>query len=419
MRSELNEGVPRRPGPASSRPLAIGPLAVEPPVVLAPMAGVTNPPFRTPVPPLRRGPLRERDDHRARARRGQRARRCCSPSFAPDEKPRSLQLYGVDPRYVGEAVRLARRRGARRPHRPELRLPGAEGHAPRRRRRDPAASRGCCARSCARPSRTRARVPGHDQVPHRHRRRPARRSSTPAASARTRAAPRSRCTRAPRRSSTTATRAGTRSRALKNAVRTIPVLGNGDIWEAWDALRMMRETGCDGVVVGRGCLGRPWLFRDLADVFAGREPAAPPRARRRSSTSCSSTPSCSRPGSGEGRGAARVPQARAPGTRRASAAARGCASGCSRVATAGGAARRARRPRRRGAVPAARDARAARQARRHASASRCPRAISTTWTTRRRRGPRPKTPLQAANRAPTPRARSRTAFSAVLAPSCA
>ncbi len=44
----------------------------------------------------------------------------------------------------------------------------------------------------------------------------------------------------------------------------IPVLGNGDIWEASDAVRMMDSTGCDGVVVGRGCLGRPWLFRDLA-----------------------------------------------------------------------------------------------------------------------------------------------------------
>src|SRR5690349_19060450 len=51
----------------------------------------------------------------------------------------------------------------------------------------------------------------------------------------------------------------------------IPVLGNGDIWEAADALRMVEETGVAGVVVGRGCLGRPWLFRDLADAFAGRE----------------------------------------------------------------------------------------------------------------------------------------------------
>ncbi|MCE9636826.1 MAG: tRNA dihydrouridine synthase DusB [Planctomycetes bacterium] len=56
----------------------------------------------------------------------------------------------------------------------------------------------------------------------------------------------------------------------------IPVLGNGDIWEGWDALRMIRTTGCAGVIVGRGCLGRPWLFRDLADVFAGREPSDPP-----------------------------------------------------------------------------------------------------------------------------------------------
>jgi nifR3 family TIM-barrel protein len=63
---------------------------------------------------------------------------------------------------------------------------------------------------------------------------------------------------------------------LKQAVTSIPVFGNGDIWEAWDALRMMRETGCDGVVVGRGCLGRPWLFGDLAAVFAGRQPDDPP-----------------------------------------------------------------------------------------------------------------------------------------------
>ncbi len=47
----------------------------------------------------------------------------------------------------------------------------------------------------------------------------------------------------------------------------IPVLGNGDVWEAEDARRMIEQTGCDGVVVGRGCLGRPWLFRDLAAVL--------------------------------------------------------------------------------------------------------------------------------------------------------
>jgi nifR3 family TIM-barrel protein len=56
---------------------------------------------------------------------------------------------------------------------------------------------------------------------------------------------------------------------LKAAVTEIPVLGNGDIWEAADAVAMMRQTGCDGVVVGRGCLGRPWLFRDLVDALTG------------------------------------------------------------------------------------------------------------------------------------------------------
>jgi nifR3 family TIM-barrel protein len=54
------------------------------------------------------------------------------------------------------------------------------------------------------------------------------------------------------------------------ALLDIPVLGNGDVWEADDALRMVAQTGCAGVVVGRGCLGRPWLFADLAAAFAGR-----------------------------------------------------------------------------------------------------------------------------------------------------
>jgi tRNA-dihydrouridine synthase len=54
------------------------------------------------------------------------------------------------------------------------------------------------------------------------------------------------------------------------------VLGNGDIWEASDALRMVEQTGAAGVVVGRGCLGRPWLFRDLAAAFAGDRVATLP-----------------------------------------------------------------------------------------------------------------------------------------------
>lgn len=56
----------------------------------------------------------------------------------------------------------------------------------------------------------------------------------------------------------------------------IPVLGNGDIWQAPDAFRMMEATGCDGVIIGRGCLGNPWLFRHLQQMFdGGEEPARP------------------------------------------------------------------------------------------------------------------------------------------------
>ncbi|CAN5353394.1 tRNA dihydrouridine synthase DusB [soil metagenome] len=63
---------------------------------------------------------------------------------------------------------------------------------------------------------------------------------------------------------------------LKNTIADTPILGNGDIWSAEDALRMVDETGCDGVVVGRGCLGRPWLFGDLAAAFNGETVKAMP-----------------------------------------------------------------------------------------------------------------------------------------------
>jgi nifR3 family TIM-barrel protein len=58
---------------------------------------------------------------------------------------------------------------------------------------------------------------------------------------------------------------------LNETISSIPVLGNGDIWSAEDALRMVQQTDCDGVVVGRGCLGRPWLFGDLAAGFRGED----------------------------------------------------------------------------------------------------------------------------------------------------
>lgn len=63
---------------------------------------------------------------------------------------------------------------------------------------------------------------------------------------------------------------------LKQRVHTIPVLGNGDIFDARDALTMMATTGCDGVVIGRGCLGRPWLFAELSAAFTGVPAPTPP-----------------------------------------------------------------------------------------------------------------------------------------------
>lgn len=58
---------------------------------------------------------------------------------------------------------------------------------------------------------------------------------------------------------------------MREVVTDVPLLGNGDIWTAEDALAMVEHTGCDGVVVGRGCQGRPWLFFDLAAAFAGSD----------------------------------------------------------------------------------------------------------------------------------------------------
>ena len=89
----------------------------------------------------------------------------------------------------------------------------------------------------------------------------------------------------------------------------IPVLGNGDIWEADDALRMVAETGCAGVVIGRGCLGRPWLFGDLAAAFAGTPQRALPSMAE---VAAIMHRHADAPGRGAGRAARlhRLPQAR-------------------------------------------------------------------------------------------------------------
>jgi nifR3 family TIM-barrel protein len=272
MRSPLNRDVaPARPGEFA--PLALGPLRVDPPVVLAPMAGVTNAPFRR----LCRGfgaGLYVSEMITARALVESNARTLRLAEFAPDEKPRSLQLYGVDPHYVGEAVAWLVGEG----HVdhvdlnfgcpvPKVTRRGGGAAIPLRPRLLRAIVRAAVARAGAVPVTMKFRIGVDDDHP----------TWLDAG----RIAEDEGCAAVALHARTAAQLYDGDARweaigALKQAVAGIPVLGNGDVWEAFDALRMMRSTGCDGVVVGRGCLGRPWLFRDLADVFGGREPAPPP-----------------------------------------------------------------------------------------------------------------------------------------------
>jgi tRNA-dihydrouridine synthase len=69
-------------------------------------------------------------------------------------------------------------------------------------------------------------------------------------------------------------------RRLKKAL-SIPVIGNGDVAEAPDALRMIAETGCDGVMIGRASMKNPWIYRQVAELLTGRQPHRPTREERR------------------------------------------------------------------------------------------------------------------------------------------
>jgi tRNA-dihydrouridine synthase len=102
-RSTVNRDVPPS-FPGEFPPVAIGPIRVWPPVVLAPMAGVTNPPFRTLSRRYGAG-LYVSEMITARALVEGNRKTVLMASFGAEEATRSLQLYGVDPHYVGEAVR--------------------------------------------------------------------------------------------------------------------------------------------------------------------------------------------------------------------------------------------------------------------------------------------------------------------------
>lgn len=271
--SERNRLVP----PAAQgefAPLFIGPLRVSPPVVLAPMAGVTNAPFRTLCRHFGAGLfVSEMIAARALVEGNPRTERLAS--FAAGESPRSLQLYATEPRSAGEAV--ARLVGEGRVDHidlnfgcpvPKVTRRGGGAAIPLKPRLLQSIVRAAVSRAAATPVTMKFRT-GIDEnlQTFLDSGRIAQEEGCAAVALHARSAAQLYDGAAN----------WSKIAALKDALREIPVLGNGDIWEAQDALRMMRSTGCDGVVVGRGCLGRPWLFRDLADVYAGRAPQDPPR----------------------------------------------------------------------------------------------------------------------------------------------
>lgn len=254
--------------PASVRtPLHIGPLEVWPPVVLAPMAGVTNAPFRALCRSRGAGIyVSEMIAARGLVEGGPKTARLAR--FGPDETLRSMQLYGTDPVTMGEAVRrLVDELGAEHvdlnfgcPVR-KITRHGGGAVLPWRRRLYQEVVRAAVRGAGDVPVTVKTRMGIDDHhLTFLDAGRIAEAEGAAAISLHARTAEQAYSGRA--RWSAIA--------ELKAAVTGIPVLGNGDIWVAADALRMVEETGCDGVVIGRGCLGRPWLFADLAAAFEGR-----------------------------------------------------------------------------------------------------------------------------------------------------
>jgi nifR3 family TIM-barrel protein len=258
--------------PGEFAPVKIGQISVWPPVVLAPMAGVTNYPFRSVCKEFGAG-LYVSEMINARPLVDGRDKTLKLADFGPDESPRSLQLYGTDPYYIAEAVkRLVN--DARVDHLdmnfgcpvPKVTRKGGGAAIPLR----PNLLRNI----------VRAAVQNAQTVPVTIKFRMGINLDHLTFLTAGKVGEDEGCAAVGLHARTAAQlyhghAAWDAIAELKNSVR-IPVLGNGDIWEGHDALRMMRQTGCDGVIVGRGCLGRPWLFRDLADVFNGREPSDPP-----------------------------------------------------------------------------------------------------------------------------------------------
>jgi len=259
-------------------PLRIGALVVETPVVLAPMAGVTNAAFRRLCRESGAGLyVAEMVTSRALVERGEESMRIIS--HEPDERPRSIQIYGVDPATVGAAVRMIASED-RADHVdlnfgcpvPKVTRKGGGAVLPWKRDLFTAIVRSAvdAAAPYGVPVTLKMRKGiDDDHLTYLEAGQVAQDAGIAAVALHARTA-------ADYYSGTADWDA---IAALKQAVTDIPVLGNGDIWSAEDALAMVAQTGCDGVVVGRGCQGRPWLFADLAAAFAGSDARVRPGLR--------------------------------------------------------------------------------------------------------------------------------------------
>jgi nifR3 family TIM-barrel protein len=253
--------------------LKIGPITVDPPVVLAPMAGVTNSAFRTLCRSYGAGLyVSEMVSARAMVEGSEKTQRMLT--FGPDEDVHSIQLYGVDPDVIGRAVttlvqdvgvdHIDLNMGCPVPKVTKL---GGGAALPLHGVLFAGIVNRAVRAAGTIPVTVKMRIGiDDDAITYISAGQIAEQEGAAAVALHARTAEQLYSGNAD----------WSAIAALKSAVTTVPVLGNGDIWAADDGIAMMRETGCDGVVVGRGCLGKPWLFRDLADAFAGREVQPPP-----------------------------------------------------------------------------------------------------------------------------------------------